>query len=146
MLSSSLTAKIKQRDVFVAGEFGDILVCFILCGYRNKYWCVCTPVRVTQWRVNLDNAGGKEGCWGDALELTEKDEIECTNGLEKGHISLRPMMNFPQGSPDKGAPSCNHLPAHNPRGICIECFLHRAAHIFQRLFFIQKYGAEILPG
>lgn len=87
--------------MFVAGEFGDIFVCFILCGCRNKHWRVCTPMRVIQWSVNLDNAGGKEGCWGDALEPTEKDEIECTNGLEKGHVSLWPLMNSPWGLPTK---------------------------------------------
>lgn len=32
---------------------------------------------------------------------TEKDEIECTNGLEKGPVSLGPMMKFPQGLPAK---------------------------------------------
>lgn len=90
MLSSGLTVKIKQRNVFAAGEFGDIFVCFILCGCRNKHWRVCSPVRVIQWRVNLDKAGGEEGCRGDALEPTEKDEIECTNGLEKGHVRLGP--------------------------------------------------------
>lgn len=54
-----------------------------------------------QWKVSLDNAGGVEGCWGDALEPTEKDEIERTNGPEKGPISLGPMMKFPQRLPTK---------------------------------------------
>ena len=41
MLSMSLTVKIKQRNVFVAGEV-VFLSNFILCGCRNKYWHVYT--------------------------------------------------------------------------------------------------------
>ena len=45
MLSRGLTVKIKQRNVFVAGEVVFLFnfpVCFILCGCRNKYWHVYT--------------------------------------------------------------------------------------------------------
>lgn len=58
MFSRGLTVKIKQRNVFVAEEvifffFFSFVVCFILCGYRSKYWYVCTLMEVIQWRGEL---------------------------------------------------------------------------------------------
>lgn len=43
----------------------------------------------------------REGCWADALEQTRNDEIYGTNGLGKGHMNLKPMMNFPKCLPAK---------------------------------------------
>ena len=66
MLSMGLTVKIKQRNVFVAGEvvfLFNFTVCFILCGCRNKYWHVYT---VWEGSSGEDNTEGQrellEGC------------------------------------------------------------------------------------
>lgn len=72
MLSMGLTVKIKQRNVFVAGEvvfFFNFTVCFILCGCRNKYWHVYT---VWERISGEDNTEGKKRVAGGMFLSRQK--------------------------------------------------------------------------